>query len=156
MPFDGNEFVATPVQAGTLQTGTLRPGVWTLLRRASQRLRPVARTAPLELPGASPGTSPAAATVQVLRLARTLIEDERHWIQRRYETLDGRRCAVGALRSAGRLLALRGLNNEAHNLLLEVAGARGFTDIEKMNDHSTHGQVVSAFDMAIARAQARL
>jgi hypothetical protein len=94
--------------------------------------------------------------VQVLSLARTLIEDERHWIQRRYETLDGRRCAVGALRSAGRLLTARSLNVDAHNLLLEVAIGRGFTDIEKMNDHSTHGQVVSAFDIAIARAQARL
>ena len=150
MPFDGNEFVATPVR-----TGNLRPGVWTLLRQASRRLRPMARTSPVEFPGA-PSDAPGAATVQVLRLARTLIEDERHWIQRRYETLDGRRCAVGALRSAARLLALRGLNNEAHNLLLEVAGSRGFTDIEKMNDHSTHGQVVSAFDMAIARAQTRL
>jgi hypothetical protein len=85
-----------------------------------------------------------------------LIEDERHWIQRRYETLDGRRCAVGALRSATRLLALRSLNGEAHSLLLGVAVGRGFTDIEKMNDHSTHSQVLSAFDIAIARAQARL
>jgi hypothetical protein len=151
MPFDGNAFVATPVQ-----TGNPRPGVWTLLRQASRRLRPTARTAPLEFPGAPPSDAPGVATIQVLRLARTLIEDEKHWIQRRYETLDGRRCAVGALRSATRLLALRSLNTEAHNLLLEVAGSRGFTDIEKMNDHSTHGQVVSAFDMAIARAQARL
>jgi len=66
-----------------------------------------------------------------------------------------RRCAVGALRSAARLLTLHSLNIEAHNLLLEVAVERGFTDIEKMNDHSMHGQVVSAFDIAIARAQAR-
>ena len=108
------------------------------------------------IPGAFPGDFPELAAVRVLRLARTLIEDERHWIQRRYETRDGRRCAVGALRSAGWLLALRSLNNEAHNLLLEVAVGRGFTDIEKLNDRSTHGQVVSAFDSAIARAAARL
>ena len=99
--------------------------------------------------------SPAVGTVQVLRLARSLIEDERHWIQRRYETLDGRRCAVGALRCATRLMALRSLHSDAHSLLLEVAVGRGFTDIEKMNDHSSHGQVVAAFDTAIARAQVR-
>ena len=151
MPFDGSEFVTTPVQQVPP-----RPGIWAWLRQASRSLRLAAPTVAFEIPGAVPTVSPDTATVQVLRLARTLIEDERHWIQRRYETLDGRRCAVGALRSAARLLALRSLNSEAHNLLLEVAVGRGFTDIEKMNDHSTHGQVVSAFDIAITRAQARL
>jgi hypothetical protein len=151
MPFDGSEFIATP-----LRTGSPQAGVWSLLRQAAQRIRPAARTVPLEFPATAPATSPSAVTVQVLSLARTLIEDERHWIQRRYETLDGRRCAVGALRSATRLLALRKVNGEAHTLLMEVAEGRGFSDIEKMNDHSTHGQVVSAFDVAIARAQAHL
>jgi hypothetical protein len=116
---------------------------------------PGARALPLEFPAAEPADTQAAA-LQVLGLARTLIEDERHWIQRRYETLDGRRCAVGALRGAGRLLSARSLNIDAHNLLLEVAIQRGFTDIEKMNDHSTHAQVLSAFDVAIARARARI
>jgi hypothetical protein len=150
MPFDGSEFIATPVRTASPQTG-----VWGLLRQAAQRLRPAAKTLPLEFPGAAPAPLAPAATVQVLSLARSLIEDERHWIQRRYETLDGRRCAVGALRSATRLLALRSVTGDAHNLLMEVAAGRGFSDIEKMNDHSTHGQVVSAFDLAIARAQAR-
>jgi len=150
MPFDGSEFIATPVRTGSPQSG-----VWGLLRQAAHRMRPRAKAMPLEIPSAVPA-SPHAATVQVLSLARTLIEDERHWIQRRYETLDGRRCAVGALRSATRLLAMRSLNTEAHHLLTEVAAGRGFSDIEKMNDHSTHGQVVSAFDVAIARAQASL
>lgn len=151
MPFDGSEFIATPVGTGSPQRR-----VWGVLRQAAQRIRPAAKALPLEIPGTPPAVSPHAATVQVLSLARTLIEDERHWIQRRYETLDGRRCAVGALRSATRLLTLRSVNSEAHNLLTEVATGRGFSDIEKMNDHSTHGQVVSAFDVAIARAQARL
>jgi len=150
MPFDGSEFFVTPVQ-----TGPARPGLWALLRQRARRLRPGARVLPLEYPGSLPVDSPDMATLQVLRLARTLIEDERHWIQRRYETLDGRRCAVGALRSAGRLLGLRSANSEAHNLLLTVAVERGFTDIEKMNDHSTHGQVLSAFDSAIARTHSR-
>jgi hypothetical protein len=151
MPFDGSEFVVTPSQKASAW-----PGLRILLRQASHRLRPTARTLPIEFPGEVPADSPDMATMQVLRLARTLIEDERHWIQRRYETLDGRRCAVGALRSASRLLALRNANSDAHNVLLEVAVGRGFTDIEKMNDHSTHYQVLSAFDVAIARTQARM
>ncbi|HUB10628.1 MAG TPA: hypothetical protein VMB34_01620 [Acetobacteraceae bacterium] len=151
MPFDGTEFVATSVQ-----TATTPPRFWALLRQACRRISPAGRALAFDIPAAVPVESPVIATVQVLRLARTLIEDERHWIQRRYETLDGRRCAVGALRSASRLLSLRSLNNEAHNLLLEVAVGRGFSDIEKMNDHSNHTQVMSAFDVAIARAQARL
>jgi len=151
MPFDGSEFIATPVQDVPAW-----PGLWALLWQAAHRLRPSARGLPAEFPGSVPADSAEAATVQVLRLARSLIEDERHWIQRRYETLDGRRCAVGALRGAARLLALRSLNSDAHSLLLDVAVGRGFTDIEKMNDHSTHGQVLAAFDVAIARAQARL
>ena len=151
MPFDGSEFVVTPEQKAPAW-----PGVRAFLRQASYRLLPGARGLPIEFPVSVPADSPDAATLQVLRLARTLIEDERHWIQRRYETLDGRRCAVGALRSASRLLALRSANTDAHNVLLEVAVGRGFSDIEKMNDHSTHHQVLSAFDVAIARAQARL
>ena len=152
MPFDGSEFVATPVQ----QQAPAWPGLWTLLWQAGRRLRPSARGLPFEFPLPGPADSPDAETVQVLRLARTLIEDERHWIQRRYETLDGRRCAVGAVRSAARLLGLRTANGEAHHILLEVAVGRGFTDIEKMNDHSSHQQVLMAFDNAVARAQARL
>ncbi|HVC62834.1 MAG TPA: hypothetical protein VND19_21030 [Acetobacteraceae bacterium] len=150
MPFDGSEFVAAPVQE--MPTG---PGLWATLRQGARRLRPSRRGLPSECPGSMPAATPEAPAVHVLLLARSLIVDEPHWIQRRYETLDGRRCAVGALRGAARLLSLRGLNNEAHNLLLQVAVGRGFTDIEKMNDHSTHREVVSAFDAAIARARAR-
>lgn len=151
MPFDGNEFVATPALKSPAW-----PGVWAFLWQTGRRLRPSARGLPFEFPLPPQPDSPDAETVQILRLARTLIEDERHWIQRRYETLDGRRCAVGAVRSAARLLGLRVANGEAHHLLLEVAVGRGFTDIEKMNDHSTHMQVLSAFDTAIARAHARM
>jgi hypothetical protein len=44
---------------------------------------------------------------------------------------------------------------EAQIMLLAVARERGFADVETMNDKSSHGQVVSAFDEAIARAQLR-
>ena len=79
MPFDGSELIATP-----FRTGAIQPGVWGLLQRAISRMRPSARALPLEFPGAFPTDPPGPVTVQVLRLARTLIEDERHWIQRRY------------------------------------------------------------------------
>ncbi len=76
-------------------------------------------------------------------------------MQGRYETIDGRRCAVGALRVASRLMGVRTPPRDASNLLLSVANGRGFNDIEKMNDRSTHGQVLGAFDEAITRASAR-
>ena len=41
----------------------------------------------------------------------------------------------------------------AHALLMAVALRRGFSDIESMNDNSTHRQVLAAFDEAIASAE---
>jgi len=151
MPFDGSEFIATPIPA--VPEWSVPRGAWQRLRQFARSLR--GRSLPFVLPVGDPVVAPEVATLQVLRLARSLIQDERHWIQRRYETLDGRRCAVGAMRAAVRLLGLRGGHNEPHNALLGVAIGRGFTDIEKMNDHSTHGQIVSAFDEAIYRLRAR-
>lgn len=153
MPFDGSEYLGTTLDAAALA----RPqtGMWWRMRRLAHALVPGMRTSPFGVPLA-PAMTPEQTTVQVLQLARTLIEDERHWIQRRYETLDGRRCAVGALRSASRLLDLRGQPNGPHNMLLAVAIGRGFADVEKMNDHSSHPQVLSAFDQAITRARAQV
>ena len=152
MPFDGSEFIGTSVTAAPDWVPPRGP--WQRLRQIGRALRMRGRSLPFVLPVADPVASPEAATRQVLGLARSLILDERHWIQRRYETLDGRRCAVGALRGAVRLLGVRGGGNESHNALLAVAIARGFTDVEKMNDHSSHAQVVSAFDEAIHRLRA--
>ena len=125
-----------------------------LLRQFSETLRSRSRALPFVLPADEPAPSATRRTIQVLGLARSLIQDERHWIQRRYETLDGRRCAVGAVRAAVRLLGLRIGPIDPHHALLMVAVSRGFTDIEKMNDHSSHAQVVSAFDDAIHRLRA--
>jgi len=94
-------------------------------------------------------------TLQVLTIGRALIEDRKDWVQRRYETRDGRRCAVGALRGAARLMNLHGPQSGANTILLSVAMSRGFNDIESMNDNSSHRQVISAFDEAIGRARAR-
>jgi hypothetical protein len=48
---------------------------------------------------------------------------------------------------------LHGPQTGANTILLSVAMGRGFNDIESMNDNSSHRQVVSAFDEAIARAR---
>ncbi len=100
-----------------------------------------------------PAGQPDAVTLQVLTIGRALIEDRKDWVQRRYETRDGRRCAVGALRGAARLMNLHGPQSGANTILLSVAMSRGFNDIESMNDNSSHRQVLSAFDEAIARAR---
>ncbi|HEY1934189.1 MAG TPA: hypothetical protein VGG99_19450 [Acetobacteraceae bacterium] len=152
MPFDGSEFIATPVRSDPDKPPSRGP--LRLLWQIGETLRSRSRTLPFVLPIDEPTPSSDATTIQVLGLARSLIQDERHWIQRRYETLDGRRCAVGAVRAAVRLLGLRMGPIDPHHALLMVAVARGFTDIEKMNDHSSHAQIVSAFDEAIYRLRA--
>jgi hypothetical protein len=115
---------------------------------------PVAKSIPAEAFQPVPA-QPDAVTLQVLTIGRALIEDRKDWVQRRYETRDGRRCAVGAVRGAARLMNLTGPQNGANTILLSVAMSRGFNDIESMNDNSSHRQVISAFDEAIARARPR-
>ena len=101
---------------------------------------------------------PPDAAVGLLREARALIEDERDWVSGAYRTPDGRHCAVGALRAAARgpwSQYERETRRNAHGLLLAVARGRGFDRVERMNDKSTHAQVLAAFDAAIANAASR-
>jgi hypothetical protein len=141
MPFDGTGFVtAQPV------------GVWTRFTQFAKGLMPAAKAPAPRVLAPQPAVEPDALAIQVLTVARALIEDRKDWVQRRYETRDGRRCAVGALRGAARLMNLNGTQPVAHAFLLSVAMGRGFNDIESMNDNSSHRQVVSAFDEAISRA----
>jgi hypothetical protein len=140
MPFDGAGYVETT-----------QGGMFSRLARIVQFWRPAARTMPawqFRLPNANPDT----LTVQTLKVGRALIEDRKDWVQRRYETRDGRRCAVGALRAAGRMINTTGSQNGASATLLAVAIGRGFNDVESMNDNSSHKQILTAFDEAIARA----
>ncbi len=155
MPFDGREFsgatIITPAP-----TAAPSPGLWERVRVATKSFLPHLRALP-PLRSFSPdtGVPTEVATVQLLTIARALIAEEENWVQGRYETIDGRRCAVGALRVASRLMGVRTPPRDATGMLLTVANGRGFNDIEKMNDRSTHGQVLTAFDEAISRAQAR-
>ena len=151
MPFDGKEFPGAPNQSGT--TG----GVAMLWQRAkvfADKLSPRTRNLPAELRFPVPPNSPEDAPVRLLTMGRALIADEGSWVRHCYETIGGRRCAVGALRAAARFTGSVRLR-EAQIVLLSVARERGFADVETMNDKSSHAQVVSAFDEAIARAQLR-
>ncbi|HYZ23363.1 MAG TPA: hypothetical protein VE690_14525 [Rhodopila sp.] len=143
MPFDGLGYVTTPT----------KPSVWTRLSNFVLGAPPVAKSIPVQAFQPAPSTQPNELTLQVLTVGRALIEDRKDWVQRRYETRDGRRCAVGALRGAARMMNLHGPQTGANTILLSVAMSRGFNDIESMNDNSSHRQVLSAFDEAIARAR---
>ncbi len=147
MPFDGLGYV------NTTDTATAKPSLWTRLSQLVLGAPPVLKSVPIQsFQPATPG-QPDAVTLQVLSIGRALIEDRKDWVQRRYETRDGRRCAVGALRGAARLMNLHGPQTGANTILLSVAMSRGFNDIESMNDNSSHRQVISAFDEAISRAR---
>jgi hypothetical protein len=147
MPFDGLGYV------GTTTTTTAKASIWTRLTHFVLGTPPVPKSIPLHAFQPIPDAQPDAVTVQVLTIGRALIEDRKDWVQRRYETRDGRRCAVGALRGAARLMHLHGPQTSANTILLSVAMSRGFNDVESMNDNSSHRQVLSAFDEAITRAR---
>jgi hypothetical protein len=140
MPFDGLGYVTTQAKAS----------IWSRLGQFLWGAPPAAKPLPAE---AFQPLAPTAddATLHVLTIGRALIEDRKDWVQRRYETRDGRRCAVGALRGAARLMNMQGPQSGANAALLSVAMGRGFNDIESMNDNSSHRQVLGAFDEAIAR-----
>lgn len=133
MPFDGTT-MTTPA-----------PSFLARMRRIFARTPSIPVPEPIALLGNE--------VVQVLTVGRALIEDRKDWVQRRYETRDGRRCAVGAMRGAARSLNMAGIPTGANVILLSVAQSRGFADIESMNDNSRHRQVLSAFDEAIARSR---
>jgi hypothetical protein len=147
MPFDGLGYVNTTIAPPAT------PSIWTRVSHLMFGAPPVAKSIPLQAFKPIPEGQPDAVTLQVLSIGRALIEDRKDWVQRRYETRDGRRCAVGALRGAARLMNLHGPQTGANTILLSVAMSRGFNDIESMNDNSSHRQVISAFDEAIARAR---
>ena len=145
MPFDGLGYVSSP--------SSTKVSLWTRLSHVMFGAPPIAKALPPQAFEPVPANHPDAVTLQVLTIGRALIEDRKDWVQRRYETRDGRRCAVGALRGAARLMNLQGPQTGANTILLSVAMSRGFNDIESMNDNSSHRQVISAFDEAIARAR---
>jgi hypothetical protein len=157
MPFDGSEYRAVPasVEASCPPAGgSHAPSLWARVRsgRLAARLRgwPLWSFSPGEV---RPATEVTAA--RLLRTARALIEEEDRWIQGRYETLRGRRCAMGALQAAARGLRHPAAFEAARDLLRTEALILGFSHVEKMNDRSSHAEVLGLFDRAIARAEGR-
>ena len=147
MPFDGAEFYRKPSVANppaNLATGEAwYQRLQVLLRR---RRTSLFRVAPEE---------PELATLRLLEESRQAIEQREHWVQGVYETFGRRYCAAGALRAVGRRMRGASVESRAYKMLLEVANRRGFLNVEIMNDRSTHEQVLSAFDEAIAAARVR-
>jgi hypothetical protein len=153
MPFDGAHQLSclTPEAA----PGTNHP--WRALRGPLALLLARARALGWLPPSRSqPPMPPEIGAVHLLRAARALIALEDRWVQGRYKTARGRRCAVGALQAATALIADPRAFRQAKDLLREEALRRGYSHIETMNDETSHAVVMTAFDSAIARAEARL
>jgi hypothetical protein len=134
MPFDSTDFVAD--RAVRPAGRSWRQALIRLFRRAA--------------PPAVPGD---VCLLRVLEEARGLIERREDWVQGRYETFGGERCAIGAVRAAAGLLGYRPAGAAAQALLAAIALERGYRSVEALNDHSPHAHVLAAFDAAIARAR---
>ncbi len=74
-----------------------------------------------------------------------MVEDKRDWVRGTYTTAGGKHCAMGALPAAAWSFDESSVLFLAHQRLLHVAETRGLT-VERMNDRSTHADVLAAFD----------
>jgi hypothetical protein len=151
MPFDGTYFPATaPYDTGLFP-------MWS--RHGSRlwfqtRLRGKRAAAPTMLRAPTPAER-GLVVADLLRDAKDLITDPKDWTRRTYRSFGGQRCAVGALRAAAKRLDDPTIAWAAHALLIDVARSRGFTNVETMNDRSSHAAVMAAFDQAIRVAETR-
>jgi hypothetical protein len=148
MPFDGMEFRApNPYAAGVFPNLRAAGGhLW--IRGRLWRVRQARGGAIARYPG-----DHGAAVIQLLTDAKALIEAPENWVQEVYRWFRGRRCAVAALGAAAKHVDDFGVVWSAHALLLKIADARRFSSVESMNDHSSHADVLRAFDEAIAMAR---
>jgi len=149
MPFDGTYFPATtPYDTGLFPLWS-RHGcrLWFHTRRRGKK-----PAAPTMLRAPAPAER-GLAVADLLRDAREMIADPKDWTRRTYRSFGGQRCAVGALRAAAKRLNDPSIAWSAHALLIDVARSRGFTNVETMNDRSSHAAVMAAFDQAIRTAE---
>lgn len=149
MPFDGTYFPATtPYDTGLFPLWS-RHGSRLWFRT---RLRGKKQAAPTMLRAPTPAER-GLAVADLLRDAKEMIADPKDWTRRTYRSFGGQRCAVGALRAAAKRLEDPTIAWSAHALLIDVARSRGFTNVETMNDRSSHAAVIAAFDQAIRTAE---
>lgn len=149
MPFDGTYFPATtPYDTGLFPLWS-RHGcrLWFRTRLHGKR-----RAAPTMLRAPSQAERDLAVA-ELLRDAKDMVADPKDWTRRTYRSFGGQRCAVGALRAAAKRLDDPAVAWAAHALLIDVARSRGFTNVETMNDRSSHAAVMAAFDQAIRAAE---
>jgi len=151
MPFDGVHLETDYAPHISSFPGLCAGGTQLWIRRHLHRWF---RTSTLPL--ALAPTDHFCSVALLLINARALIDEREHWTQGCYRWFWGRRCAIGALcTAASGTLADIGVLQSAHGLLLTVADRRRFSTVESLNDHSTHGDVIRAFDEAIALAWAK-
>jgi hypothetical protein len=149
MPFDGTYFPATtPYDTGLFPLWS-RHGSRLWFRT---RLRGKKQAAPTMLRAPTPAER-GLVVADLLRDAKEMIADPKDWTRRTYRSFGGQRCAVGALRAAAKRLEDPTIAWSAHALLIDVARSRGFTNVETMNDRSSHAAVMAAFDQAIRTAE---
>ena len=146
MPFDGVIGVAIASEHQVFPSLWAAGGRFWIRTRLEQWRRRKKPAVPF-----SPGAHYAAVAL-LLEDAKFLIEDQERWLQGTYRWFRGRRCAIGALCAAAAKLADAGIAESAHALLSHVASGRRFTSVEGMNDGSSHAEVMSAFDEAVALA----
>ena len=149
MPFDGTYFPATtPYDTGLFPLWSRHGGrLWFHTRLCGKK-----PAAPTMLRAPTPAER-GFAVAELLRDAKEMIVDPKDWTRRTYRSLGGQRCAVGALRAAAKRLNDPSIAWSAHALLIDVARSRGFTNVETMNDRSSHAAVMAAFDQAIRTAE---
>lgn len=149
MPFDGTYFPATtPYDTGLFPLWS-RHGCRLWFQARVRGKKPAAPTA---LRAPTPAER-GLVVADVLRDAKEMISDPKDWTRRTYRSFGGQRCAVGALRAATKRLDDPTIAWSAHALLIDVARSRGFTNVETMNDRSSHAAVMAAFDQAIRSAE---
>lgn len=156
MPFDGTEFSRPLLRWPIAPSATPEPQAKGLQQRIMAFL---VRTGGDRVRAFLPGQAadlPQQSVVDLLESARGLIESEEKWIRGSYWKPGGRHCAIGALRAAAGRVYRKATRQRAHELLRDVARERGFCGpdaVERMNDRSSHAEVLSAFDQAIAAAR---
>ncbi len=145
MPFDGLNFPQSRPAPGR---AFARAGeaARDLMQRGFRGVAALAKPASVKFQEISPA--------HLLGTARSLIRDEGKWIRGQFHRPNRRYCAVGALRAAARQLHAGESLPVALGLLRQIAKMRGFDTIERMNDSSSHAEVLTSFDLAINVAEA--
>lgn len=102
-------------------------------------------------------TVPSRALLEMLQVARGIIDTPRKWTRGKYRSGDGRLCAMAAVDAACLRLQASGWDACcAKKVLHEVAVDRGYVNMVHLNDDRDHATVMETFDEAIRRTGANV